>query len=274
VDAIAGEIASAQAQVTHSEELARQSGLRVDKDWLGNEALRLDQQVSSLGQLIEETARLEAAMDAAEKTASMVVAERRLLDMDEDIRATEDERRRLETAKEEFFEKLRRRIDRVQHAAIGEYVQSFGPLASVIQSRLRPVYGFGPMKLTPKGGEVELSVEGSHGSGLRPDLYFSESQLQTTMLSLYLSAALTQEWSPLTAVLMDDPVTHFDDLNSYAFLDLIRSLVSGKCRRQFILSTCEDRLYRLMHRKFAGLNVRFYEFKSIGTDGPVIVQTD
>jgi len=273
-DAVAMELVSMQARLADLATLMQRENLRDDPGWLIGEDQRLDVLLANFSALVEEVTRLEVAWSAAEKTASMTLIERRQSELQEGIAAAKAEQRRLCTAKEEFFERLRRRVDKVQHEAIGEYVESFGPLASVIQSRLRPVYGFGPMRLTAKGSEVEVSVEGSMHEALRPHLYFSQSQLQTAMLSLYLSAAYTQEWSPLSTVLLDDPVTHFDDLNSYALLDLLKGLVGGGNERQFIISTCEDRLYRLMRRKFGGLNAKFYEFKSIGADGPVVVPGD
>jgi hypothetical protein len=43
--------------------------------------------------------------------------------------------------------------------------------------------------------------------------------------------------------MMDDPVTHFDDLNTYALLDLILGLQgSPEGERQFIISTFDEKL--------------------------------
>lgn len=37
---------------------------------------------------------------------------------------------------------------------------------------------------------------------------------------LFLTACSSQTWSGFSSIMMDDPVTHFDDLNTYALLDL------------------------------------------------------
>jgi exonuclease SbcC len=90
---------------------------------------------------------------------------------------------------------------------------------------------------------------------------------------MFLSAVLTQTWSAFAPILLDDPVTHFDDLNAYSFLDVIRGLIDEPGEGpQFIISTCEERLYRLMRQKFAQLNGKalFYEFSSIGDNGPKV----
>jgi exonuclease SbcC len=59
----------------------------------------------------------------------------------------------------------------------------------------------------------------------------------------------------------------------YAFLDLLVGLLdSPSGPRQFILSTCDERLYQLAQQKFRhlGARARFYSFISSGKDGPQI----
>ena len=93
------------------------------------------------------------------------------------------------------------------------------------------------------------------------------------MLCLFLSATLTQTWSSFAPILLDDPVEHFDDLNSYALVDLIGGLITDPNEgRQFLISTCDERLFRLMRQKFSNLTkkILFYAFDSIGDDGPSV----
>ncbi len=74
-------------------------------------------------------------------------------------------------------------------------------------------------------------------------------------------------------MLLDDPVTHFDDLNAYAFVELIRGLVSTEPDRwQFVISTCEERLFSLMHKKFSTVEggAKFYRFSGITDAGPIV----
>ena len=76
---------------------------------------------------------------------------------------------------------------------------------------------------------------------------------------------------------MDDPVTHFDDLNAFAFVELIRGLVTATPGKwQFVISTCDDRLFALMRKKFRGVKggAKFYHFEAIGDTGPVISRLD
>ncbi len=172
-----------------------------------------------------------------------------------------------------YFDKICEKLESLQNQALKEYTDKYGPLTSTIQKRLRPVYGFGDMGLYPEKDGIAVRVERKEEKDIPPSDFFSESQIQIVMLSLFSSAALTQTWSSFAPILLDDPVEHFDDLNAYSFLDLIRGLVMESAKGyQFIISTCEDRLFRLMQQKFSKLSGRtiFYVFESIGEKGPMI----
>ena len=157
--------------------------------------------------------------------------------------------------------------------AFDKYINQYGPLTSNIQKRLRQVYGFGNIKLFPIKSGILVNVERKGQKNIIPTDYFSESQIQIVLLSLFLSASLTQTWSSFAPVLLDDPITHFDDLNAYAFLDLIRGNMLAETKKsQFIISTCDERLFRLMKHKFSKAEFRtiFYSIESIGEKGPAI----
>lgn len=128
------------------------------------------------------------------------------------------------------------------------------------------------VKLHAKGNEIHVEV-GWETKHVKPADYFSDSQKQILMLSLFLAGRLTQTWSGFAPILMDDPVTHFDDLNAFGFVELIRGLIStSPGKRQFFISTCEDRLFELMLKKFGSAEggAKFYRFEGIGPDGPII----
>jgi hypothetical protein len=129
--------------------------------------------------------------------------------------------------------------------------------------RIRLAYLFDPY----------LAVQTSLVEELRPTDYFSQSQQQTLLLGLFLTACISQTWSVLSPVFLDDPVTHFDDLNTYAFLDLIVGLLESDFgKRQFMISTCDEKLLQLAQHKLRHLGGRakFYRFSAIGAEGPVV----
>ena len=173
----------------------------------------------------------------------------------------------------EYFEELQQLLSSAQDKAVSRFAQEYGPRTSAIQRRLRSVYGFDDVEIRSEKSRISVRVL-RRGNQLRPTDYFSQSQQQTLLLGLFLTASISQTWSAMAPVFLDDPVTHFDDLNTYAFLDLIDGLLNDREAggRQFVISTCDEKLLQLARQKFAYRNdgARFYAFKGIGEDGPVV----
>jgi exonuclease SbcC len=171
-----------------------------------------------------------------------------------------------------YFSKLSRLVSSQQNEAIANFTSEYGPRTSVIQRRLRSVYGFDNIEIQSHESTISVRVK-RNGEELRPTDYFSQSQQQTLLLGLFLTACISQTWSGFAPVLMDDPVTHFDDLNTYAFLDLIVGLLESDAgKRQFIISTCDEKLLQLARQKFRHLGDKatFYRFDAIGPEGPLV----
>ena len=171
-----------------------------------------------------------------------------------------------------YFDEVKRLVSSEQEAAISNFVEQYGPRTSVIQSRLRSVYGFDDIKITSRQSEIRVSVE-RNGEQLPPTDYFSQSQIQTLLLGLFLTACSSQNWSSFSPVLFDDPVTHFDDLNTYALLDLVLGFLNSESgHRQFIISTCDEKMLQLAQQKFALLHddAVFYRFTAITKNGPEV----
>lgn len=229
--------------------------------------------VNSLQTIRGRCIALEQTVDAAQRSGRLADLQVRA-----ELLASQREMLIEETSRKSkirtWFSSVRDVLDRQSSTAIADHVNAFGPLASVIQKRLRSVYGFGDVSLLPKGNEIRVEVAWQ-SKRLKPVDYFSDSQKQILMLSLFLASRLTQTWSGFAPILMDDPVTHFDDLNAFGFVELIRGIVcTSPGKRQFFISTCEDRLFDLMRRKFADVQreARFYKFEAVGCDGPVVRQ--
>ncbi len=173
-----------------------------------------------------------------------------------------------------YFEDVAKLLEGQQAFATDHFISEYGPRTAVIQQRLRPVYGFGDIGVSSNGSSIGIRVK-RNGAELRPTDYFSQSQVQTLVLGLFLTACSSQTWSGFSSIMMDDPVTHFDDLNTYALLDLIYGLLnSPEGARQFVISTCDERLLQLARQKFRHLGdaAKFYRFQAIGARGPVVAE--
>ena len=160
----------------------------------------------------------------------------------------------------------------------------YSPATNLVYSRLNAHPLFNQIIL--KVGEKELKVlaQSSKGEQLRfektnqisPRQFFSEAQLNIAALSIFLATALHQKWSGFNTIIIDDPVQNMDDFNVYAFLDLVRGLIMNG--HQFILTTCNRDLYKLMLVKFRDLNeanrnrFKAYRLKGIYAEGPELIR--
>lgn len=221
--------------------------------------------------LRDSASNIEMAIDAATTAAALTRLHNNVRDKEKKL-ATATRQRDQHQPWLKYFEELSRLVSSQQNEAIDNFTREYGPRTSVIQRRLRSVYGFDEIEILSRESAISVRVK-RHGEELRPNDYFSQSQLQTLFLGLFLTACISQTWSTFSPVFLDDPVTHFDDLNTYALLDLIVGLLESEVgRRQFIISTCDEKLLQLARQKFShfGDRARFYRFSAISAEGPVV----
>ncbi|MCD6471793.1 AAA family ATPase [Candidatus Aerophobetes bacterium] len=184
-------------------------------------------------------------------------------------------RKRLEDLKRETSQK--RRLQEQRH------FDCFRPTINLIYHRLNAHPLLGDIEISFKREELKIISKTSFISPqntgkvveIPPSHVFSEAQLNTLAISIFLASAIEQGWSRFRAILIDDPVQNMDDLNSYAFLDLILGLAG--LGHQFIISTCNRDFYKLMLMKFSCLNKtkkRFiaYRLQGIYREGPKIME--
>jgi DNA repair protein SbcC/Rad50 len=229
------------------------------------------QEHAQLLSLRDSVSNIEIAIDAT-TTSAVLTQLRQNVVVKEKAFAAAVRRRDQHQPWLKYFEDLSTLVSTQQSVAIDSFTREYGPRTSVIQRRLRSVYGFDEIEIRSRESSINVRVRRG-GEELRPTDYFSQSQQQTLFLGLFLTACISQTWSTFSPVFLDDPVTHFDDLNTYAFLDLIVGLLESKVgRRQFVISTCDERLLQLARQKFRHLGdrARFYRFSAIGADGPVV----
>jgi exonuclease SbcC len=250
---------------------------------IGSEAITLDaiqkknintvKRVDRLDDLRTRTLTLERSLDSSQRSALLAELKAKSLSIEREKRKLSESNDRIE-AVEKWFSIVERSLFQENSNAVTNYVEAFGPLTSLIQKRLRAVYGFGDIILKARGDEIQIMVRRKE-ERYKPNIYFSDSQKQILTLSIFLAGRITQTWSGFAPILMDDPVTHFDDLNAFGFVEFMRGVINTSLgNRQFIISTCEERLFDLMLRKFKGATggAIFYKFTNIGPDGPTIKQ--
>lgn len=223
--------------------------------------------------LRDRVADIEVAVDTAATSAAFQNMRDRIL-ANEKLVEQADKRAKNVEPWVTYFEDVTKLLGGQQAVATEHFIRQYGPRTAVIQQRLRPVYGFGEIEVSSKDSAIGIRVH-RKGQELRPTDYFSQSQVQTLVLGLFLTACSSQTWSGFSSIMMDDPVTHFDDLNTYALLDLILGLQSSpEGARQFVISTCDEKLLQLARQKFRhmGSAAKFYRFSAIGAEGPMVNQ--
>lgn len=213
------------------------------------------------------------AMQARELRLKILEKQAELDGLNQEIRALETKIAQLAKGLTACSE-IERLLQRERQAAIERHIAAYGPMITTIQQRLRSVYGFGGVRLEARGGEATVQVEWRNKNvHVPPTDFFSDSQRQILMLSIFLAGGLRQNWSGFAPMLLDDPVTHFDDLNAYGFVELVRGIIStSPDESQLIISTCEERLFSLMQKKFSRLpsGSIFYEFMGMSERGPIV----
>nr|WP_067294207.1 AAA family ATPase [Marinobacterium profundum] len=229
-----------------------------------------EHEVTALG-LRDRVAKLEVAVDTAATSAAFQNLRERI-QANEKLVQQADERAQEVKPWISYFEGITKLLGGEQAIATKHFITQYGPRTAVIQQRLRPVYGFEEIEVSSKDSNIGIRVN-RNGEALKPTHYFSQSQIQTLILGLFLTACSSQTWSGFSSIMMDDPVTHFDDLNTYALLDLILGLQSStEGARQFVISTCDEKLLQLARQKFKhmGAEAKFYRFSAIGAGGPMV----
>lgn len=258
--------------IAEADNLTKKLELKLEIETITDIKRKLETKLSALENLRKEVINYEISLDTVQTAASIAKIRQDINNLEKALTKAKIEAKQYDEWSA-FFKEVHEQLERLRKKTLTEYTSKYGPLTSLIQRRLRQVYGFGDIKLHPEKEGISVKVSRRSEKDIAPSDYFSESQIQILMLSLFMSAALTQTWSSFAPVLLDDPVTHFDDLNAYSFIELIRGLVvDSDGKHQFIISTCEDRLFRLMYQKFKKMEGRviFYKFESIGENGPRI----
>lgn len=103
------------------------------------------------------------------------------------------------------------------------------------------------------------------------DQIFSSAQLNILALSIFLGLGLSQEYSSIKQLFLDDPIQSMDDVNILAFIDVLRAILDSNSKhKKIILSTHDDNFAKLLSIKMRNRSFVEYKFISYGNEGPII----
>lgn len=136
-----------------------------------------------------------------------------------------------------------------------------------IYGYLNPNHNFDNLNIriddsNPKNNRLILEAVSKNGNVINPAFSFSSAQNNVLAVSIFLSIALSQNWSKLDCIFMDDPIQNMDDINITNFVDLLRNIVK-KTDRQIFISTHDKRIFDFMRNKF-GSSAQCFEFVDYG----------
>ncbi|QNK88101.1 AAA family ATPase [Sporosarcina sp. resist] len=103
------------------------------------------------------------------------------------------------------------------------------------------------------------------------DQIFSAAQLNILALSIFFGLGLTQRYSKLQQLFLDDPIQSLDDVNILAFIDVLRAIMDSKYGdKHIIISTHNEDFAQLLAIKMRNRRVVQYSIVGYTEEGPKI----
>jgi DNA repair protein SbcC/Rad50 len=263
-----------QEDIASSETQLRQYQSTCNRFIAACQALGVDpeQPKASIDAFMQRTEEVGAALASLEKKIQVLQQVVSITKLKIEVvgleRGEQDVNKQLEVAAEKesrltkwmsHFQKLEADVVRRQVDVVGAHLKRLEPTLQQLYQRLNqhPVFGRLRIRIDEKKHELDVDAEPSVAQerlgdlAVSPSAFFSDAQMNTLAISVFLAGALRQRWSGLSTILIDDPIQQMDEMNVNAFLDLIRGL-SG--HRQFIIFTCSRDFYLLALDKLDCLN--------------------
>lgn len=105
------------------------------------------------------------------------------------------------------------------------------------------------------------------------DQIFSAAQLNILALSIFLGLGLTQRYSQLQQLFMDDPIQSMDDVNILAFIDVLRAIMDSKySNKHIVVSTHDEDFAQLLSIKMRNRKMVQYRIVGYTEEGPQIIK--
>lgn len=137
----------------------------------------------------------------------------------------------------------------VQNKLINKYLKQHSKTIDLFFQQISPHAYYKYIKLIASNNDLHILLDdhqdwkefdGSENqdlvSEINASLNLSAAQATILALSIFLSLNISQDWSRLNLVGIDDPFQHLDDVNTYSFIDVVTSMVETE-DKQVILST-------------------------------------
>ncbi|WP_162616139.1 AAA family ATPase [Paenibacillus lutimineralis] len=222
-------------------------------------------------QLLE---KVEAFLNKGE-IADAKIEEKILSDL---VNAKEIEIKHYEKLEAEI-ELLRERHNEIRSALMTDYLIDYSQSIDQLFMQISPHAIFKHVHLVPREGKLFVLMSEQSGDAAKwaklpedqlankfnASLTFSSAQANVLAVCIFLSLALSQRWTALEMIGIDDPFQNMDDINVFSFIDVISQIISHK---QVIISSHNEDFVNLIRNK-SGLEaerIGYIHFKSYGRD--------
>ena len=141
---------------------------------------------------------------------------------------------------------IERSVKRVSAEIIDERLAEISPLLNELYQRLHPHTDWRTIDYSIRG-DVRKFLSLKVGDGLNPQFMFSSGQRRAAGLAFLLSVYLARAWTPMQALVLDDPVQHIDDFRALQLIEVLAALrLDG---RQIICAVEDSALADLLCRR-------------------------
>ncbi|WP_155476955.1 AAA family ATPase [Heliobacterium mobile] len=178
-----------------------------------------------------------------------------------------DNRGKLIEVIEKIVKQLAENISRFQRTAIEKQLMHH-PIINWIYKSISPHPYFSEIMISNDGNGASFKDSNNE---IFLDQIFSTAQLNVLALSIFLGLGISQKYTHINQLFLDDPIQSMDDVNVLAFVDVLRAIMDSNLnQKKIIISTHNDDFSKLLTIKMRNRNFVKYDFVSYGDEGPII----
>ena len=210
-----------------------------------NDTNGLDKEIGRERDRLINLERALHVLDASQSVSRISSIESEIADLRSQIEGLADAVSQSKSALRAARE-IERSVKRVSAEIVDEQLAQISPLLNELYQRLRPHADWRTIDYSIRG-DVRRFLSLKVGDGLNPQFVFSSGQRRAAGLAFLLSVHLSRGWTPLNALLLDDPVQHIDDFRALQLVEVLAALrIDG---RQIICAVEDPALAELLCRR-------------------------
>jgi recombinational DNA repair ATPase RecF len=246
-------------------------GIRLGHRFIGD-AAALEAEMAAERDRLIDLERALLSLDASHAVAGLSAIESSILELRSEMEKVAEIVGRSQTALASAQE-IQRAVRRVGAEIIDERLAQISPLLNELYQRLRPHADWKTIDYSIRG-DVRRFLSLKVGEGLNPQFVFSSGQRRAVGLAFLLSVHLARGWSPLRALILDDPVQHIDDFRALQLVEVLAAFRAGG--RQIICAVEDSALADLLCRRLSGAQAEVGRRLNIdaGPQGAMVVAAD